>query len=110
MGSKARDGAKAMSRAFELLDFQHAGVRRRSVDMQQFGEVSRTRTTYSIYLIRSEMGSQCSFSRRGVEWEASAFLKWEANAVFPEEVLGGGDGVPREQVLQQSSEFSGEVE
>ena len=41
--------------------------------MQQFREVSRTRTTYSteqatLYLIRSEMGSQCSFSRRGVEW------------------------------------------
>ena len=42
-----------MSLAFVLLDFQHAGVRRRvqcmrqSVDMQQFREVSRTRTTYS---------------------------------------------------------------
>ena len=41
-----------MSLAFVLLDFQHAGVRRRvsctrrSVDMQQFREVSRTRTTY----------------------------------------------------------------
>ena len=35
--------------------------------MQQFREVSRTRTIYStetLYLIRSEMGSQCSFSRR----------------------------------------------
>ena len=49
---------------------------RQSVDMQQFREVSRTRTIYSIethsqatlYLIRSEMGSQCSLSRRGVEW------------------------------------------
>ena len=29
MGSKAREGAKAMSFAFVLLDFQHAGVRRR---------------------------------------------------------------------------------
>ena len=28
---------------------------------------------------------------------------------FPGEVLSGGDGVPREQVLQQSSEFSGDV-
>ena len=41
MGSKAREGAKAMSLAFGLLDFQHAGVRRRaqctrrSVDMSQ---------------------------------------------------------------------------
>ena len=25
---------------------------------------------------------------------------------YPGEVLSGGDGVPREQVLQQSSEFS----
>ena len=81
MGSKAREGSKAMSLAFVLLDFQHAGVRRRayctrrSVDMQQLREVSRTRTIYStethkatLYLIRSETGSQCSFSRRGVEW------------------------------------------
>ena len=51
--SKARDGEKAMSLAFVSLDFQHAGVRRRvqctrrSVDMQQFREVSRTRTIYS---------------------------------------------------------------
>ena len=42
-----------MCLAFVLLDFQHAGVRRRaqcmrqSVDMQQFREVSRTRTIYS---------------------------------------------------------------
>ena len=36
-------------------------------------------------------------------------LKWKASAVSPGEVLGGGDGVPREQVLQQSSEFSVEV-
>ena len=28
MGSKAREGAKAMSLAFVLLDFEHAGVRR----------------------------------------------------------------------------------
>ena len=52
--------------------------------MQQFREISRTRTIYSTEtrtsdLIRSEMGSQCSFSRRG-----------------------GGDGVPRERVLQQN--------
>ena len=53
VGSKAREGAKAMGLAFVLLDFQHAGVRRRaqctrwSVDMQQFREVSRTRTIYS---------------------------------------------------------------
>ena len=53
MGSKAREGAKAMNLAFVLLDFQHVGVRRRaqcmrrSVDVQQFREVSRTRITYS---------------------------------------------------------------
>ena len=40
--------------------------------MQQFREVDRTRTIYSTEthtsdFIRSEMGSQCSFSRRGVE-------------------------------------------
>ena len=28
VGSKAREGAKAMSLAFVLLDFQHVGVRR----------------------------------------------------------------------------------
>ena len=46
--------------------------------MQQFIEVRRTRTTYTVialkhiqgtlYLICSEMRSQCNFSRRGVEW------------------------------------------
>ena len=30
MGSKARESAEAMSLAFVLLDFQHAGVRRRA--------------------------------------------------------------------------------
>ena len=52
VGSKAREGTKAISLVFVLLDFQHVGVRRvectrRSVDMQQFREVSRTRTTHS---------------------------------------------------------------
>ena len=53
MGCKARESVEAMCLAFVLLDFQHAGVRRRaycmrwSVDMQQFREVSRTRTIYS---------------------------------------------------------------
>ena len=53
VGSKAREGAKAMSLVFVLLDFQHVGVKRRvkcmrqSIDMQQFREVSRTRTTYN---------------------------------------------------------------
>ena len=55
--------------------------------MQQFREVSRTRTIYS------------------TETHTSNFIL----AVFPGEVLRGDDGVPREQVLQQSSEFSGEV-
>ena len=46
---------------------------RQSVDMQQFREISRTRTIYGTEthtsdLIRSEMGSQRNFSRRGVEW------------------------------------------
>ena len=44
-----------------------------SVDVQQFREVSRTRTIYSTEthtndFIRSEMGSQRSFSMRGVQW------------------------------------------
>ena len=30
MGSKARDGAKGITLAFVLLDFQHPGVRRRA--------------------------------------------------------------------------------
>ena len=67
--------------------------------MQQFREVSRTRTIYStqhmqatLYLIRSEMGSQCSFSRRGVAW--SVMTGCQEN----------------KSVLQrESSEFSGEV-
>ena len=31
MGSKARESAKAMSLAFVLLDFQHAGCQKKSV-------------------------------------------------------------------------------
>ena len=80
VGPKARSGAKTISLAFVLLDFQHAGVRRRACctrrDIDMFRDVSRTRTIYSIktqhmqatlYLVRSEMGSQNSFPRRGVE-------------------------------------------
>ena len=61
MGSKARESVEAMSLAFVLLDFQHAGVRRRaqctrwSVDMQQFREVSRTRTIYSTLPVYKDM-------------------------------------------------------
>ena len=78
---KARSGAKTMSLAFVLLDFQYAGVRRRAWctrrDLDMFRDVSRTRTIYSIetqhmqatlYLVRSEMGSQNSSPRRGVGW------------------------------------------
>ena len=57
--------------------------------MQQFREVSRTRTTYSTETHTSEFILNT--------------LKWEASAAFPGEVLNGGDGVPREQVLQQGS-------
>ena len=54
--SKARKGEKAMSLGFVLLDFQHAGVRRRvscmrrSVDMRQFREVS-TETHSSDFIL-----------------------------------------------------------
>ena len=57
VGSKASESAKAMSLAFVMLDFQHASVKRRayctrrSVDMYQLNEVSRTRTSYSISLL-----------------------------------------------------------
>ena len=60
--------------------------------MQQFREVSRTRTTYS---------TEAHTSDYILKYD----LKWEANADFPGEVLSGGDGVPREQVLQRSSEL-----
>ena len=79
MGSKAREGAKAMSLAFVLLDIQHAGVRRRaqctrrSVDMQQFRKVSRTRTTYSTEThTKNTQRSRCRLAKRDstetVEW------------------------------------------
>ena len=61
-----------MSLAFVLLDFQHAGVRRRaectrwSADMQQFREVSRTRTIYSTETHTSDFILV-------LKWEASAF-------------------------------------
>ena len=65
--------------------------------MQQSREVSRTRTIYSTETHTSD-------------FILNTFLiRSEASAVFPGEVLRGDDGVPREQVLQQSSEFSGEV-
>ena len=85
MGSKARESTKAMSLAFVLLDFQHAGVR----------EVSRTRTIYSTETYTSHF--------------IFYVLKWKASAVFPRGVVSGGGGVPRERVLQQSVEFSREV-
>ena len=54
VGSKAREGAKAMSLALALLDFQHAGFRRRAYSYEtcrhaavQSETVSMTRTTYS---------------------------------------------------------------
>ena len=53
--------------------------------MQQFRDVNRSRTIYS------------------TETHTSNFM------LNTGEVLSGGDGVPRGQVLQQSSEFSVEV-
>ena len=91
-----------MSLAFVLLDFQRVGVRERaqctsrSVDMQQFRDVSSTRNIYST-------GTDTS------DFIFKYVLTWEASVVFPGEVMSGGGGVPRERVLQQSFEFSGEV-
>ena len=39
----------------------------------------------------------------------SYVLKWDASAVFLGGVLSGDGGIPRERVLQQTFEFSGEV-
>ena len=64
--------------------------------MQQFREVSRTRTTYSTETHTSDFILNMFSNGKPVQF-------------FPGEVLSGGDGVPREHVLQQSSEFSGEV-
>ena len=86
VGSKARESTKAMSLAFVLLDFQHAGVR----------EVSRTRTIYSTETHTSG-------------FILNTFRYGKPVQFFPGEVLSVSDGEPREQVLQQSSEFSGEV-
>ena len=56
--------------------------------MQQFREVSRTRTIYSTEIHTSDFILNLYV------------LKWEANAgFFPGEVLSGGGGVPRERVL-----------
>ena len=73
MGSKARESAKAKSLVFVLFDFR---CQKKSVmyEMEcrfvavQRGkqELKHIQTTF--YLICSEMGSQCSFSRRSVEW------------------------------------------
>ena len=68
----------------ECIDMKHS---ERKAEPEPFIALKHIQAT--LYSIRSEMGSQCSF-------------------FFPGEVLSGGDGVPREQVLQQSSEFSGE--
>ena len=66
--------------------------------MQQFREVSWTRTIYSTETHTSD-------------FILNTFRNGQAVHFFfsPGEVLSGGDGVPREQVLQQSSEFSVEV-
>ena len=68
------------------VEYRHAAVQRGKRGPEPFIALKHIQST--LYLIRSEMGGQ-----------------W----FFPGEVLSGGDGVPREQVLQQSSEFSGEV-
>ena len=58
--------------------------------MQQFREVSRTRTTYSTETHTSDFILNTFWNGKPVHF------------FFPGEVLSGGDGVPREQVLQQS--------
>ena len=102
VGSKTREGVKATSLAFVLLDFQHAGVRRRayctrqSVNMQQLREISRTRTTYSTETHTSDFILKTLWNGKPVQF-------------FQERCWVVVTGVPREQVLQQSSEFSGET-
>ena len=76
MGSKARENAKATSLAFVLLDFQHAeseeersvrdGVLTCSSSEKLAGPepfIALKHMQATLYLIRSEIGSQCSFSR-----------------------------------------------
>ena len=42
---------------------RHVAVQKGKQDQNHLQHIQAT-----LYLIRSEMGSQCSFSRRGVEW------------------------------------------
>ena len=49
MQSKAREGVKAMSLAFVLLDFQHAGVRR------HVGAIWHQLTLYHQYVSKKKM-------------------------------------------------------
>ena len=53
----------------------------------------------------------CACERKSVVYETECrhAAVQRGKCSFQGEVLSGGDGVPREQVLQQSSEFSGEV-
>ena len=83
VGSKAREGAKAMSLALALLDFQHAGFRRRAYSYEtcrhaavQSETVSMTRTTYSTETHTSD-------------FILNTFWNGEASAVFPGVVVTG---------------------
>ena len=78
-----------MSPAFVLLDFQHAGVRRRAqctrrnVDMQQFREVSRTRTTYSTETHTSDFiltfQAQCDGDTKCEPLQAQELIRWSSS-------------------------------
>ena len=116
VGSKAREDAKAMSLAFALLDFQHVDVRgrvlctRRSVDMQQLREVSRTRTTYSTETHTSDFilntfwnGKPVQFFQRLIS-SLNAFPVAQVNVVCLNRWLSGGDGV-RPRLRSRAAKF-----
>ena len=104
MGSKARESTKAMALAFCIAGFSACGCQNKSV-------VYETECRH----VAVQKGKQNQNHSYSTETYTSDFifnsdvLKWVASAVFPGEVLSAGGGVPKEGVLQQSFEFSGEV-
>ena len=93
IGSKISESAKAVSLAFVLLDFEHAGILRRAKSMRWICKSSERyvgtgpfiawkHMHVTFYLMRSEMGSQCSFFRRGVEWWWRGAMRMSLAAKF----------------------------
>ena len=78
MGSKVREGAKAMSLASALLDFQYAGVGRRHAGVSVRDGVLTCSSS------ERQAGPEPFIALKHIQATLYLYvLKWEASAVFP---------------------------